>query len=74
MTKKPLQQIVEAAKAGALHPMHVHVHSTGKNEFTVHSRGAQVHKGIKQGMKVKSSDLDDFREMGCKVKETKKPA
>lgn len=66
-----LKQIVESAKAGTLHPKHVHVRSTGKNEFTVHSRGKAVHSAIKQGMKVKSSDLDDFREMGYKVKETK---
>jgi hypothetical protein len=69
-----LTQIQEAAKAGALHPKHVHAYSTGKNEFTIHSVGAKAHSGIKKGMKVTSGDLDDFREMGHKVKEIKKPA
>ena len=75
MTEKTdkMQQIVEAAKAGTLHPMHVHAHSTGKNEFTIHSVGSKAHPSIKKGMKVTSSDLDDFRETGHKVRETKAP-
>jgi hypothetical protein len=67
-----LQQIVESAKAGTLHPKHIHVHKDGK-VFKVHSVGSKVENKIKHGMSVSSSDLDDFREFGYKVKETRKP-
>ena len=73
MSIKPeYEPIMEAAKSGTLHPMHIHAHKDGAG-FTVHSVGSKVHKAIKKGTKVSSSDLDDFSQSGYKVKETKKP-
>jgi hypothetical protein len=55
-----------------VHPMAVHVRSSGKNQFKVHAVGSKVNPShVKVGDTLRSSDLDDLSDAGHKVKETK---
>jgi len=67
MTKKLREIIINEAHGLQIH---VHKHDDG---FKIHAVGPDVEKKVKKGMKVSSSDLDDFRQFGYKVKEMKKP-
>lgn len=53
-----------------LHPKAVHVSAPVDGKHTVQKLGAKV-KNIKVGEKLTSTNLDDLKELGHKVKETK---
>lgn len=54
-----------------VHPDALHVQHVGGGKYKVHAVGKNFADGIKAGEHVSDSELDDFREMGGKVKNVK---
>lgn len=61
--------LTEAAKEP--HPDAVHVSDAGQGKYKVHAVGKNFADGIKVGEHLSDSELDDFSEMGGKVKMVK---
>lgn len=59
---------VTEAKVGA---DHLHVSPVGNGKYKVHAVGSNFSDGIKAGEHLSDSELDDFAEMGGKVKHVK---
>ena len=62
----------EAAQADKpVHPNALHVQHVGDGKYKVHAVGKNFADGIKAGEHLSDSELDDFVEMGGKVKHVK---
>lgn len=51
-----------------VHPDALHVQPVGKGKYKVHAVGKNFADGIKAGEHLNDSELDDFHEMGGKIK------
>jgi hypothetical protein len=54
-----------------VHPNALHVQHVGGGKYKVHAVGKNFADGIKAGEHLSDSELDDFHEMGGKVKHVK---
>lgn len=63
--------VEEMAKAGKVHPNAIHVSDAGGGKYKVHAVGSNHADGIKVGEHLSDSELDDFSEMGGKIKHVK---
>jgi hypothetical protein len=54
-----------------VHPNAIHVQHVGGGKYKVHAVGKNFADGIKAGEHLSDSELDDFHEMGGKVKHVK---
>lgn len=54
-----------------VHPDALHVQHVGGGKYKVHAVGKNFADGIKAGEHVSDTELDDFREMGGKIKNVK---
>lgn len=66
---KKLTDIIEATSG--VHPDAVHVSDAGNGKYKVHAVGKNFSSGIKVGEHLSDTELDDFSEMGGKVKHVK---
>ena len=66
---KKLTDIIEATNG--VHPDAVHVSDAGNGKYKVHAVGKNFSDGIKVGEHLSDSELDDFSEMGGRVKRVK---
>jgi len=67
MFGEEVESIQEAA--GSVHPNGLHVSSNqGSNTYKVHAVGTKFAHGIKVGEHLSDTELDDFAEMGGKIK------
>lgn len=65
------EQVDEAADASKVGANHLHVQHVGGGKYKVHAVGKNFADGIKVGEHLSDSELDDFQEMGGKVKNVK---
>lgn len=66
------EEVEDLEEADAkVHPDALHVQHVGGGKYKVHAVGKNFADGIKAGEHVSDSELDDFREMGGKVKNVK---
>jgi hypothetical protein len=61
----------EAMDGTKVHPNAIHVQHVGGGKYKVHAVGKNFDHGIKAGEHLSDSDLDDFSEMGGKIKHVK---
>lgn len=61
----------EAADPSKVGDSHIHVQSVGGGKYKVHAVGKKFADGIKAGEHLTDTDLDDFQEMGGKIKHVK---
>ena len=54
-----------------VHPMALHVSHAGGGKYKVHAVGSNHADGIKVGEHLSDTELDDFSEMGGKIKQVK---
>jgi len=54
-----------------VHPDAIHVQHVGGGKYKVHAVGKNFADGVKAGEHLNDSELDDFHEMGGKVKHVK---
>ena len=64
---------LELVEATAVHPKAIHVSDAGGGKYKVHAVGKEFAHGIKVGEHLTDTHLDDFSEMGGKVKMVKPP-
>lgn len=70
--KEEVEQVEEAADgAKPVHPDALHVKPVGGGKYKVHAVGKNFEHGIKAGEHLSDTELDDFREMGGKIKHVK---
>ena len=62
---------LELIEATAVHPKAIHVSDAGGGKYKVHAVGKEFAHGIKVGEHLTDTHLDDFSEMGGKVKMVK---
>lgn len=60
-----------AAKPAKVHPDALHVQHVGGGKYKVHAVGKNFADGIKPGEHLSDTELDDFSEMGGKIKHVK---
>lgn len=71
--KKAVKEQVELEEADKkVHPDALHVSHVGGGKYKVHAVGSNFSHGIKVGEHLSDSELDDFSEMGGKIKHMKK--
>lgn len=70
--KEDEESLDEAMKQ--VHPDALHVEPVGKNKYKVHAVGKNFSDGIKAGEHLSDTELDDFHEMGGKIKHVKPAA
>lgn len=63
--------IDEAMDGDKVHSNALHVKPIGGGKYKVHAVGKNFESGIKAGEHLSDTDLDDFREMGGKIKHVK---
>lgn len=77
MKKEEAEEVSEEAieeAAGKVGDNHLHVQEVkheGKTKYKVHAVGKNFADGIKVGEHLSDSELDDFQEMGGKIKHVK---
>lgn len=73
MFKESVESIEEATdgKPAKVGDNHIHVKATGDGKYKVHAVGKNFADGIKAGEHLSDSELDDFHEMGGKIKHVK---
>lgn len=64
---------LELVEAAAVHPKAIHVSDAGGGKYKVHAVGKEFAHGIKVGEHLTDTHLDDFSEMGGKIKMVKAP-
>ena len=67
---KSYRQFVSEAKDD-VHPDALHVSDAGGGKYKVHAVGKNFVHGIKAGEHLSDTELDDFSEMGGKIKHMK---
>ena len=68
--KSFIETLDEAVKP-AVKPHEIHVSYAGEGKYKVHAVGSEFAHGIKVGEHLNDSHLDDFSEMGGKIKHVK---
>lgn len=72
MFKESVDALDEATdKPAKVGDNHIHVKSAGNGKYKVHAVGKNFADGIKAGEHLSDSELDDFQEMGGKIKHIK---
>jgi len=56
------------AKPATVHPDAIHIQHVGSGKYKVHAVGKNWSDGIKAGDHLSDSELDDFTDMGGKIK------
>lgn len=69
---KSFKAFLEEA-AHKVHPDAIHVSDAGGGKYKVHAVGSNHADRIKVGEHLSDSELDDFSEMGGKIKNVKAP-
>jgi len=69
---KTFKTFLEEA-AQKVHPDAIHVSDAGGGKYKVHAVGSNHADHIKVGEHLSDSELDDFSEMGGKIKNVKAP-
>ena len=64
---------LELIEEKAVHPDAIHVSNAGGGKYKVHAVGKNFSSGIKVGEHLTDTHLDDFSEMGGKIKTVKPP-
>lgn len=64
---------LELVEEKAVHPDAIHVSNAGGGKYKVHAVGKNFSHGIKVGEHLTDTHLDDFSEMGGKIKTVKPP-
>lgn len=64
---------LELTEEKAVHPDAIHVSNAGGGKYKVHAVGKNFSSGIKVGEHLTDTHLDDFSEMGGKIKTVKAP-
>lgn len=64
---------LELTEEKAVHPDAIHVSNAGGGKYKVHAVGSNFSHGVKVGEHLTDTHLDDFSEMGGKVKTVKAP-
>lgn len=70
-TMASVQEEAKPAKPAKVHPDALHVQHVGGGKYKVHAVGSNFSHGIKVGEHLSDTELDDFHEMGGKVKHVK---
>jgi hypothetical protein len=65
------EEVQEAMTPKQVHPDALHVQHVGGGKYKVHAVGKNFQSGVKAGEHLSDSELDDFSEMGGKVKHMK---
>ena len=65
------EEVSEAMAQGKVHPDAVHVKPVGGGKYKVHAVGKNFADHIKAGEHLSDTELDDFSEMGGRVKHVK---
>lgn len=68
------EAVEELDEAKEVHPDALHVEPVGKGKYKVHAVGKNFSDGIKAGEHLSDTELDDFHEMGGKIKHVKPAA
>ena len=71
--KRVYVEDLELTEEKAVHPDAIHVSNAGGGKYKVHAVGSNFSHGIKVGEHLTDTHLDDFSEMGGKVKTVKAP-
>lgn len=71
MVEEEVESIEEADQKKEPHPDALHVQPVEGGKYKVHAVGKNFANGIKPGEHLSDTDLDDFQEMGGKVKHVK---
>lgn len=78
LTQEQLQQVEEeqfdeemTPPPAKVHPNAMHVQHAGGGKYKVHAVGSNFAHGVKVGEHLSDTDLDDFQEMGGKIKHVK---
>lgn len=66
-----MQSFKTFLEEAAVHPDAIHVSHVGGGKYKVHAVGKNFSDGIKVGEHLTDSHLDDFAEMGGKIKHVK---
>ena len=66
-----LEEAAPGAAPAKVHPNALHVQHVGGGKYKVHAVGKNFADGVKAGEHLSDSELDDFSEMGGKVKHVK---
>lgn len=69
-----MKKLTDIIEANSVHPNAVHVSDAGGGKYKVHAVGKNFSDGIKVGEHLSDSELDDFSEMGGKIKHVKPAA
>lgn len=69
--KEEIELVDEEMDQSKVHPNALHVKPVGGGKYKVHAVGKNFADGIKSGEHLSDTELDDFREMGGKVKHVK---
>ena len=70
-TLASVQEEATPGKPAKVHPNAIHVSDAGGGKYKVHAVGANHADGIKVGEHLSDTELDDFSEMGGKIKHVK---
>ena len=71
--KRVYVEDLELTEEKAVHPDAIHVSDAGGGKYKVHAVGSNFSHGVKVGEHLTDTHLDDFSEMGGKVKTVKAP-
>ena len=71
--KRVYVEDLELTEEKAVHPDAIHVSNAGGGKYKVHAVGSNFSHGIKVGEHLTDTHLDDFSEMGGKIKTVKAP-
>jgi hypothetical protein len=71
--KRVYVEDLELTEEKAVHPDAIHVSDAGGGKYKVHAVGSNFSHGVKVGEHLTDTHLDDFSEMGGKVKTVKPP-
>jgi hypothetical protein len=71
--KRVYVEDLELMEEKAVHPDAIHVSDAGGGKYKVHAVGSNFSHGVKVGEHLNDTHLDDFSEMGGKVKMVKPP-
>jgi len=66
-----VEEALDPKKPNTVHPDALHVQHVGGGKYKVHAVGKNFASGIKAGEHLSDTELDDFSEMGGKIKHVK---
>ena len=65
------EELAEAVKEGKVHPDAIHISDAGSGKYKVHAVGSNMKDHINVGEHLSDTELDDFQEMGGRIKHVK---